>query len=151
MEEEEESETERRRWDEACRREATVRELLLRHPDRLTVKSVEHAAWELGVSRATVYRLIHRYRAKRAVSGLLPGKRGRPLGFRTLTPEQEAVIRQAVEREYLRPTRPPLRHLVEQVGHRFRQKGWAAPTWRTVKSRVLEIDQRLRGRAKRFR
>ena len=133
---EEESEAERRRWEEACRREAVVRELLRKSPKRLTIKSVENAAWELGLSRATMYRLIDRYRANSAVSGLLPGQRGRPTGFRILTPEQEAIILETVEREYLRPTRPPLRHLVEQVGQRFRQSGWTAPTWRTVKARV---------------
>jgi putative transposase len=141
-----ESEAERRHWEEASRREAVVRELLMRHPKRLTRKLVEDAAWELGLSRATMYRVIDRYRATRAVSGLLPGQRGRPTGFRTLTLEQEAVIREVVKREYLRPTRPPLRHLVEQVGQRFRQNGWAAPTWRTVKARVLDIDLRIRAR-----
>jgi Winged helix-turn helix len=90
---EEESEAERRRWEEACRREAVVRELLRKSPKRLTIKSVENAAWELGLSRATMYRLIDRYRANSAVSGLLPGQRGRPTGFRILTPEQEASAR----------------------------------------------------------
>ena len=35
---EEESEVERRRWEEACRREAVVRELLRNHPERLTMQ-----------------------------------------------------------------------------------------------------------------
>ena len=143
---EEESEVERRRWEEACRREAVVRELLRKQPERLTIRSVEDAAWELGLSRATIYRIIDRYRANQAVSGLVPGKRGRPAGFRTLTPAQEAVLGETVEREYLRPTRPPLSHLVEQVGAQFHRRGWKEPTWRTVKARVLEIDLRVRAR-----
>jgi putative transposase len=143
---EQESETEQRRWEEACRREVVVRELLRKSSKRLTIRLVENAAGELGLSRATMYRIIDRYRATHAVSGLLPGQRGRPTGFRALTPEQEAVIQEAVEHEYLRPTRPPLRHLIEQVGQRFRQNGWAAPTWRTVKARVLDIDLRTRAR-----
>ena len=49
-------------WDEACRREAAIRDLLNRYPKRLRIGVVEAVAWELGVSRATLYRLIVRYR-----------------------------------------------------------------------------------------
>ena len=51
-------------WTEACRREEVIRDLLRRYPERLTVKAVEDVAWELGLSRATTYRLIERYRAR---------------------------------------------------------------------------------------
>ena len=44
-------------WAEACRREEAIRHLLDRHPKRLEGAAVEDAAWELGVSRATLYRL----------------------------------------------------------------------------------------------
>lgn len=41
-------------WEEACRREAAIRDLLNRHPNRLKVAAVDDVAWELGVSRASV-------------------------------------------------------------------------------------------------
>jgi hypothetical protein len=51
-------------WDEACRREAAIRNLLNRYPRRLRISAVKAAAWELGVSWATLYRLITpRFRA----------------------------------------------------------------------------------------
>jgi putative transposase len=72
-----------------------VRELLMRHPQRLTRKSVENAAWELGLSRATMYRAIDRYRATRAVSGLMLGQRGRPTGVRISSQiSSSTIIRQ---------------------------------------------------------
>ena len=49
-------------WDEACQREAAIRDLINRYPKRLRVTAVDDVAWELGVSRATLYRLIERYR-----------------------------------------------------------------------------------------
>jgi len=55
-------------WIEACRREEVVRDLLRRYPDRLTVSAVEDVAWELALSRITIYRLIKRYRAARTVA-----------------------------------------------------------------------------------
>ena len=35
-------------WDEACRREAAIRDLLNRYPKRLRISVVEGVAWELG-------------------------------------------------------------------------------------------------------
>lgn len=107
------------------------------------------------MSRAILYRLIERYRATRTVEGLCgPGKGRRP-GTRLLAPDQEALIRELIEREYLKSTRPPFRRVVEHIGLAFRQLGWPAPTWRTVKSRLLLIDQRdraaRRGDAKALR
>ena len=58
-------------WDEACRREAAISRLIRRHPKRLTVGSVDDVASELGLSRATVYRLVERYRSTRTVSALV--------------------------------------------------------------------------------
>jgi len=57
-------------WKEACRREAAIRDLLQRYPKRLTKKAVEDVAWELGLSRTTLYLLIGRYRAARTVEVL---------------------------------------------------------------------------------
>jgi putative transposase len=139
----EESTEDRPGWDEACRREAAIRDLLHRFPKRLRITAVDDVAWELGVSRATLYRLIERYRATRTVDGLCGPGRGRPEGTRFLNPAQETLIRQIIEREYLKPTRPPFRRVLEHIGLACRARGWPAPTWRTVKSRLLLIDQRV--------
>lgn len=131
-------------WDEACQREAAIRDLINRYPKRLRVTAVDDVAWELGVSRATLYRLIERYRTTRTVEGLCGPGRGRREGTRFLNPAQETLIREIIETEYLKPTRPPFRLVLEHIGLACRRRGWPAPTWRTVKSRLLLIDQRVR-------
>jgi len=58
-----------RAWFEGCRREEAICGLLERHGDkRLSMTDVDEMAWELGVSRSTLHRLIAAYRAKRTVS-----------------------------------------------------------------------------------
>ena len=76
----EESEEDQRGWDEACRREAAISDLIRRYPKRRTMGAVDSVAWELGLSRATIYRLIERYRAARTVSALVRQGRGRKRG-----------------------------------------------------------------------
>jgi putative transposase len=131
-------------WTEACRREEVIRGLLRSCPDRLTISAVEHAALEMGLSRATTYRLIRRYRAARTVDVLLDRPLGRPKGTLHEQPTRDAVINEFLEREYLKPTRPPLRRVVAHIAIACRQQGLPAPTWRTVKARLLLIDERTR-------
>lgn len=131
-------------WAEACRREAAIRGLIDRYPKRLKVSAVDDVAWELGVSRPTLYRLIGRYRATRTVEGLYGPGRGRSKGARLLSEAEEDLIREIIERDYLKPTRPPLRRVLEDIRLACGQYGWPAPTWRTVKSRLQLINQRVR-------
>ena len=138
------SDDDQRGWEEACRREEALRRLLRRHPRRLSVVAVDEAADELGLSRATIYRLVQRYRATRTVSGLYGKSRGISKGARLLKPEQEAVIKEAIERLYLKPTRPPLSKVVEEIRGRCRQIGLSPPNWRTIKTRVVQISARVR-------
>lgn len=131
-------------WVEACRREDVIADLIRRHPKRLTAGAVDAAAWELGLSRATVYRLIEHYRSTRTVTGLMAQTRGRKKGSRFLEAEREALIREAIERDYLRPARPPFSRLVEGIRLSCRQRGLPPPNWRTIHARVQEIDIRTR-------
>jgi putative transposase len=67
-----------RAWLEGCRREEAISGLLVRHGDkRLSIEDVDEVAWELGVSRATLYRLIAAFRPNRTVSSVEPRRRGR--------------------------------------------------------------------------
>jgi putative transposase len=54
------------------------------------------------------------------------------------------LINDIIEREYLKPTRPPFRRVLEHIGLACRQRGWSAPSWRTAKARLLQIDERVR-------
>ena len=129
-------------WEEACRREAAIRDMLSRHPKRLNIAVVEAAAADLGISRATLYRLIGRYRQSQTVQALVGPGRGRREGTHILNSEEEALIRKMLDEAYLKPTRPPFQHIVEQIGGACRRKGWPAPTWRTVKARLELIEPR---------
>lgn len=133
-------------WEEACRREEAIRELLRRHPQRLTHAAVDDVAGQLGLSRASLYRLIQRFRAGGTVTALMPSPEGRPKGLRLLDAKREAVIRQALKDVYLQPTRPPFARLVYEVEIRCLQQGLQPPNWRTIKQRLLEIDLRTRAR-----
>ncbi len=134
-------------WEEACRREDAIRDLLHRHPQRLTVAMVDGVAGQLGMSRASLYRLIRVFRAGGTVAALMPRTAGRPQGLHLLDDKREALIRQALKDFYLKPTRPPFARLVHEVQTRCLEQGLSPPNWRTIKQRLLEID--LRTRAKR--
>jgi hypothetical protein len=60
----------------------------------------------------------------RAVEGLHGPGRGHRVGTRFLSSTKEALIREIIEREYLKPTRPPIRRVVEDIGLACRRHGW---------------------------
>jgi putative transposase len=133
------------RWLEGCRREEAIRALLKRHNgERLQVSDVEDVAWELGISRASLYRLIGRYRGKGTVSSVSPPLRGRQKGTFILIAEQEVLIGKIIRSIYLRETRATITSLVEHVRAQFDQMGWVPPDRRTVQARVDKIDRRVR-------
>ena len=72
-----------KRWEEACRREEAIRDLMGRNPDGLKGRDVTELAWELGLSRATTYRMIRLFRAGGTVTSLMDRTRGRRDGFRS--------------------------------------------------------------------
>ena len=137
-----EDEAQRRR-EEGCRREEAIRELLKRRgDDRLTIADVEAVAWELGVSRPTMYRLIAAYRAKGTVSSVEPRARGRRKDAFVLDGRRERLIALAIHEIYLKPERPTMTFLIEQVRARCAQKGLPLPDRRTIKARVDRMDRR---------
>jgi putative transposase len=103
-------------WDEACRREAAIRDLLNQYPKRLRISVVEAVAWELEVSRATLYRLIARYTQTRTVEGLSGRAAADRRGTRVINSDEETLIREILERACLKPSGPPFQHVLEQIG-----------------------------------
>ena len=133
-------------WEEACRREEAIRDLLRQHPHGLTVALVDDVAGQLGLSRASLYRLVRLFRAEETVTALLPRTRGRPKGLRLLDAKREALIRRALNEFYLEPTKPPFARLVHDIRIRCLDHALPPPHWRTIKQRLLEIDLRTRAR-----
>ena len=137
-------------WLEACRREEAIRGLLSRSKgEQLKVSDVEEVALELGVSRATLYRLITIYRQTPTVEALEPRQRGRRKGALFLDKARHELIRKTIREVYLKPQRPTLTYLVEQVHMRFALQGWRLPDRRTIKARVDQIEKRLIARKRR--
>jgi len=133
----------RRRREEGCRREEAIRGLLKRHDDkRLTIGAVAEIAQELGVSRSTMYRLITAYRAKGTVSSVEPRALGRRKDTLVLDAKREKLIASTIHEIYLKPERPTMTYLIEQVRARCAQKGLPHPDRRTIKARVDRIDRR---------
>jgi putative transposase len=135
-----------KRWEEACRREEAIRDLLSRNPDGLKGRDVTDLAWELGLSRATAYRMIRLFRAGGTVTSPMDRTRGRREGFRTLDKEREEIIRQAIAGFYLKPTRPPFSKLYRQILVSCERAGHQPPNRRTIKARVEDVDLQTRGR-----
>jgi putative transposase len=131
------------RREEGYRREEAIRSLLKRHKDsRLTIGAVEEIAHELGVSRSTMYRLITAYRAKGTVSSVQPRVLGRRKDALVLDAKRETLIAATIHEIYLKPERPTMTYLVEQVRARCVRKGLRPPHRRTIKARVDRIDRR---------
>ena len=92
--------------------------------------ATSEVALELGVSRATLYRLMTAYRQTPTVEALEPRQRGRRKGALVLDKPRHDLIRKTIREVYLKPQRPTMVYLVGQVHLRFAQQGWA--TSRTV-------------------
>ena len=131
-------------WAEGGRRYQAIRELLGRHRGRLTTCDVSDVAREIGVSRATLYRLIKLYREFGSVEALLPKRAGRRRGTRVLSDDLEAIIRTTIEEACLARTWPTLTHLVEQVHTRCRESNLPLPHRQTIQSRLITVARRER-------
>jgi putative transposase len=79
-------------------------------------------------------------------SSLLPPRRGRPRGSRSLDRKRETIIAEKIDTFYLRPERPRLSDLCDRIDARCHEIGARPPNWRTVHARVRDIDAKLKAR-----
>ncbi|WP_305798462.1 DNA-binding domain-containing protein, partial [Thioclava sp. F28-4] len=104
---------------------------------------INDAVWELGVSRATVWRWIKRLVEEGGrTSALAPRKRGRPTGTTLISSRVEAVIEEHLRRCFLRRERPSLSRVVTEIRSACWQQGLQPPTRRTVQRRLDAMDAR---------
>src|SRR5258708_37572256 len=96
------------RWAEGCRRYEAIRRLLEDHKPRPSKSAMSDTAWELGVSRATLYRLVDIYKSDRTPEALQPIAIGRRAGTWVLPRKAEEGIRRAMRPVYVQPNRAPL-------------------------------------------
>lgn len=129
-------------WDEARRRTAAIRQFLMRDSGQSTAAAVADLASELGLSQASAYRLLKRFRADGTVMSLVETKRGRRTGHRTLDTRREDIIQRAIHKYYLKPTRPSVSQLVRDIQTDCSVAGLKPPHRRTIENRLADLDPR---------
>ncbi|NHZ83668.1 DDE-type integrase/transposase/recombinase [Massilia sp. CCM 8695] len=136
-------------WAEAQRRFQAIKPLL-DNPVRSRTDA-EMIAAQHGVHAATLYKWLKTYQEAGHVSALVPTKRGRRVGVKLLTSEQEKLIETVIEDEFLTKQRNKPQHIVEEVERRARLAKIAAPHPNTVRNRIkaLCIRDTLRRRGHR--
>lgn len=134
-------------WEEACRRADAIRDFLARRESGEDAGNVDKLSVDLGLSRATTYRLLKLFQSGGTATSLLERKRGRPKGHRTLDKERDGIIRAMIKSFYLKPNRPPFSRFVREIQTSCISAGLTPPNWRTIKSRLDAFD--LQERAKR--
>ena len=108
----------------------------------MSAAMAKEAAATLGISRALLYRLVARFRARAQVSTLLPRKPGRKRHTHQLSDALERLIADTIDEVYLQRERPRVADLIRAVNARCHAAGLAAPDHRTVKRRLAVIDAR---------
>ena len=127
-------------WGVASQREAVIRPLA--DQVRLTETDVTTAAHQLKLSRATLYRLIGRYRQRPQTSSLLPWKRGRDSCTQILDREREDLIKVCIQDFYLTPQRPSMAAFLRELRRRFAERALPPPHYRTVRRRLEALNAR---------
>ena len=130
---------------EVLRRASVLRPLVQMYLSRTgsLESGIRDAVWELGVSKATVWRWIRRLAEEGGrTSALVPRKRGRPSGTVMVPIEVDAVIDGYLARYYLRRERPSLARVVTEIRIACGEQGLQPPTRRTVQRRLDAMDAR---------
>ncbi|MGH9485458.1 MAG: hypothetical protein ACRD1F_10410, partial [Terriglobales bacterium] len=125
-------------WAKAMRRrDLLVR--LARQPEH-TSTEVDTVAADLGLKRRRVWQLLRIARTRGAdIATFLPARRQPRV--KRLTPEVEAVIAQAIEQHYAKPSRPSLLSLAREVDRRCAAWGLSPPSYKAVQTRVQQSDR----------
>ncbi|MDP4078524.1 DDE-type integrase/transposase/recombinase [Acidovorax sp. A1169] len=113
--------------------------------------AVEARATELGISPATVYRWLTRYRSLDAVSGLIPLQRGWRKGNGRLSSSAEKLIKDVIEDFHLTKERPTAQKTVREVQRLSQEQGIAEPSASAIRARIESIPdyQRMLRRGQR--
>jgi putative transposase len=105
-----------------------------------TTKQMEAAAKDLGVSRATVYRLLARYKQRLQATSLLPETPGKKPGSKELSPVQEKIVQEAIRGFFLSKQRPSVAALHRSIALDCFQTGVPKPSYKAVRARVKTVD-----------
>lgn len=124
-------------WREAQKRYEAIEPLLA--AGQLSRQAVEQRGMEVGISPATLYRWIGRYRSLDAVSGLVPFRRGWRYGKGRISIHAEKVIDDVLNNYYLTPEKPSAIKTIRQVLIKCVAKGIPLPSETAIRSRIARL------------
>lgn len=129
-------------WEVAWTRLQALRPLLSRKPRDRTAEEIDQIAAQLNKNRATIYRWIARWETTGTVSSL--ARKGRnDVGKSRLDPAIEEIIRFNIDNYFLKPERPPVVDVWEDIQVACRAQGVKAPDLSTVRRRIANLQDRL--------
>ncbi|MBX4963355.1 Mu transposase C-terminal domain-containing protein [Rhizobium binae] len=127
-------------WQKAVAREAVIRPLIAAR--RISRTNVASACRQLGVKRTRLYELVAKFRKKPVTTSLLDETPGPEKGRRRLSADQEDVVRLAIEAIYCARERPTISVVHDHVLRACYQRDLHPPSWKAIKARVDQSDQR---------
>lgn len=133
-------------WNEASGRADAIRRFLKGNAGRASAADIARLAEELDLTRASVFRLIKFFRDFGTVASLVERRRGRPVGHRTLDVAREEIIQAAIDKYWLKRTRPSISQLVRDVQADCLSAGLKPSYRRTIVARLEDVDLRKRAR-----
>jgi len=129
-------------WEIAAMRESAVRRLVALPASERTRKAVAEEAERIGVSTATMFRLLAAWRSEPVRSTLVPVRRGPKRGLTRAPEAKRKIIRSSIEQFYARREAPRMSDLVDEIAARCRAADLVPPVWATVKRYISAYDQR---------
>lgn len=136
-------------WRVAQTRYAAIQPLIAAGtPSRV---AVEERATELGISPATLYRWLSRYRSMDAVSGLIPYTRGWKQGNGRVSQSVEELIQEVIQKYHLTPERPSVGKTVREVQRLGVDRKVGKPSATAIRARIERIPEyeRMRRRGQK--
>lgn len=127
-------------WQKAVARETAIRPLIAK--TRISRGDVASTCRQLGLKRTRFYELVARFRKRPVTSSLLDETPGPEKGRGRLSVDQEDAIKLAIDAIYCARERPTVSAVHAHVLMVCHQRGLRPPSWKAVKARVDQSDQR---------
>lgn len=131
-------------WEKAEFRAKVLAEL----PEQLTQGDVDWAMRQLGVSRATLFRLARQFRENTRTSALLPNTSGPKRGMKPMDPDVEVIVSHHFKGFYATRRKPTKTRFWREVAADCQAKGLTPPSIRRL-GRWLDLKDQAKLMARR--
>ncbi len=129
-------------WLEAQHRFRVIKPLIKIHGGGR--KNVEQRSKEMGVSVATIYRWIKKYKDYGNTASLVSRPRGWAAGHTRLPPDTESVIQEVIKDYYLTVKRPLIQNTIREIQRRCFLRNIRKPSGTAIRARIHEISDKHR-------